>query len=589
MTVKSVIDIQVNDEAFKTFHALFQKYKAQADKVPDAWKEVNQQTAATASNFGDMVAAMMAQATLQDTLDRKSREADKRQKAAETRQGKFWRELKTNSKAVAGNIKDATVSLLKWSSITTVVSGLLGAGGLYGIDRLALGVGAGRRSALGVGTSYGAQKAFETDFGRLVDPGAVLSGVSESLHDVTKRWQLLAAGVSSGAIATGDSGVVGADLLSSVKKLVDRTPSGQLQQLSDSRGLGQFFSLQDLVRLKATSGEEFATQQAAFRRDSVSFGLGNDTQRRMQDFATQLSRAGTKIETVFVKGLDPLVPSLTKLSDSIANAVGTLLDGIKPADIQALGTGIEDFAKYLSSPGFKENVKDFTTDIGTLAHTIADALHALGAHTVKDAAFGAAAGFALGGPGGAAVGAAIGGAVGSLRDGRDPNAGPSPFTDSRPNRPFHWYDPGSYRSRDGGLGAFGNNNPGNIRNPNGLGFRAFESPEAGVRGVADQLLRYEYAKKWGHLDTIAKIIATYAPKADGNDVASYIKDVTQRTGFGANEHLELSDKSTLAKLTSAILGHENRNGKKYTPSAVVTILNNTGGSAVVQTAQAARQ
>ena len=444
MAVKSVIEVEVDDGAFKTFKALFDQYKAQAAEMPEAWAKVGAETGKASSNFGDMVAAMMAQATLADALATKQRKA----REESEKSGRAWRNLKSDTKAVASNILDATKSLMKWGAILEVAGGLLGAGGIWGIDRLASGVSDARRSSLGVGTGYGSQKAFETDFGRFVDPNSMLSGVNEALHDVRKRWMLSTAGASAASIASGDSGAVGASLLENVKKLVDRTPANQLQQLSDSRGLGQFFSLQDLVRLRAMSGSELSDQARAYGRDSKSFGLSDATARKWADLDSQLTRAGTKIKTVLIDGLTPLTPSLSHLSDSFAKAVGTFLGVGDPVRMKKIGDSLDKFATYIGSDDFQKDVKSFAADVGTLADAVRDALHDLGKNSFQDALFGAGAGFLMGGPGGAVVGGVIGYGVGRARDGVVPN-GPGDR-----NRPSKWYDPGSWMSRDGGVLAF---------------------------------------------------------------------------------------------------------------------------------------
>ena len=415
MAVKSVIDVQVNDEAFSTFKALFDKYKEHADSLPGVWAEVGRETKVASLSFGDMVAAMMAQAALAETLEKRQREAS----VATDKAGRTWRDIAKSSKTVAGNVLDATKSLLKWASLTGLVTGLLGGGGLLGIDELALGVASSRRSSLGLGLGYGEQKAFETDFGRFVDPNSFLSGVSTSLHDVSKKWALRTAGVSEATIEGGDTGAVGAELLASVKALVDKTPANELANVATSRGLDQFFTLQDLVRLKGSSADEIADQEREYRNDSKSFGLTPDATRKWQDFSTQLSRAGTKIQTVLVEGLTPLTPALSRLSDSFAKALGTFLGVADPARMKKIADGIDSFAKYIGSDKFQTDVHDFATNIALLAEKVADIVDKLGGHAVRSTAeaatFGAVAGGAIGGllagPGGIVIGAEIGGAA----------------------------------------------------------------------------------------------------------------------------------------------------------------------------------
>lgn len=624
MAVKSVIDIQVNDEAFSTFKALFDKYREQAGELPGVWAEVGKETKVASLSFADMVAAMMAQATLAETLEKRQRAAA----TASEKGGRAWKSLARDTKEAAKNILSATTALLKWSGITGIVSGLIGAGGLYGLDELALGVGAGRRSALGLGLGYGESKAFETDFGRFVDPNSFLSGITESLHDVRKKWMLTVAGASPDAVASGDAGAVGASLLESVKKLVDRTPANQLQQLSDSRGLGQFFSLQDLVRLRATPAAELADQERAYRTDSRSFGLTDETQRKWADFATQLTRAGNTIKTVLIDGLTPLTPSIAHLSDSFAKAVGTFLGVGDPVRMKTISDGIERFATYVGSNEFQKDVKDFASDVGTLADAIASALHALGKHSFQDTLFGAASGAAMGavsgafgGPvgivGGAVVGGFTGYTVGRARDGLPSNGhgGLGNPTTGDNDRPARWYDPGSWSSKQGGFLAF----------PGGSAQRGFVSGTEKHYGLPTGLLTgvwgresdfgrdpnsfkensehalgpFQFkpgtAKDYGVTDR-----TNFAQSSDG--AARYLKDLlahyhgevakalaaynwgqghvdkdVARHGADWQSHLPAETAKYVARVLSI--------AKKGAPGARITIENNTGGSAVVAASQ----
>ena len=116
--------------------------------------------------------------------------------------------------------------------------------------------------------------------------------------------------------------------------------------------------------------------------------------------------------------------------------------------------------------------------------------------------------------------------------------------------------------------AIYNNNPGNIRTssttwngevPNhGEKFEVFESMPYGIRASV-RILR-TYGKKYG-IDTINKIIDRYAPPEDNNpNNANYARHVSNGSGFGVNEKIDLNDPEVLMKLMRPIFEFEN--GKK---------------------------
>ena len=187
MTVKAVFDIDLRGfDKFSAFGRLYDKYEKALKSTPAAWKLVQEKIDGSRSSFDKLVDSMAA-ANVQTKLREKAQErADQLTRTAADR----WRTIARSTREVAGNIGAATTSLLKWASITGIVSGLIGAGGLFGIDRLALGVAQNRRSALGLGLGYGEQQAFSANFSRLVDPEAFLSGVAGAKFDITKLMEL---------------------------------------------------------------------------------------------------------------------------------------------------------------------------------------------------------------------------------------------------------------------------------------------------------------------------------------------------------------------------------------------------------------
>ncbi len=113
-------------------------------------------------------------------------------------------------------------------------------------------------------------------------------------------------------------------------------------------------------------------------------------------------------------------------------------------------------------------------------------------------------------------------------------------------------------------------------------FQTFGSDIEGIRAAAHQLQLYENRDK---LNTLSGIINKFAPP-DENDTAGYIKAVAARTGIGANDALDPNNKGQLANILSAMALQEDRKANAgLSKEVIITILNNTGGSAVVAASQ----
>lgn len=108
-----------------------------------------------------------------------------------------------------------------------------------------------------------------------------------------------------------------------------------------------------------------------------------------------------------------------------------------------------------------------------------------------------------------------------------------------------------------------NNNPGNIEigsqawqgqvAGNDPRFATFETPEAGIRALAKNLITYQ--DKHG-LNTVEGIIGRWAP-AKENQTGAYVQAVAKEIGVKPSDPINVRDPATLAKLTGAIIRHEN--------------------------------
>jgi hypothetical protein len=99
------------------------------------------------------------------------------------------------------------------------------------------------------------------------------------------------------------------------------------------------------------------------------------------------------------------------------------------------------------------------------------------------------------------------------------------------------------------------------------GFAQFATAGDGIRAIANQLRLYVKRDK---LDTIDKIIAKYAPAGDKNDVGAYARHVSKLTGIKRDAKIDANDPVVIAKVVAAITKHEGR--KAYSSDEVLRII-----------------
>ncbi|HHF9144081.1 TPA: lytic transglycosylase [Escherichia coli] len=107
-----------------------------------------------------------------------------------------------------------------------------------------------------------------------------------------------------------------------------------------------------------------------------------------------------------------------------------------------------------------------------------------------------------------------------------------------------------------------NNNPGNLNfagqagaeleRPGGR-FARFETAFDGLRALSRQLVLYAGRG----INSVEKIISTWAPASDNNNTAAYIQAVSQRLGVNPQAALNINDPQTMSALMSSIIHHEN--------------------------------
>lgn len=384
MVAKSIVDIDVNDDKFVSFMEKFKEYQAALEELPEAWRglahgatDATKETA-KAKAEGDLLAKAFSDGasailTINSGLDRLTESLDRANKSQEdfnkkTRSSKgFLSDATKDAKSLAGHIRDATTSLLSWGGIVGLFTGVLGVGGLFGLNRLAATTGSQRFTSLGIGTSIGALDSTAINYQKaLGNPTVTLGAIRDSQMDLSKRWQFQAMGINN---PDQDPAKLLPQMIRNARDIFVK--NGSTLQGANAYGLTNFFSLDDLNRFKNMSDEEIDAMERRAQKDAKLLQITDQQARQWQDFNVQLDYSGQSIRNTFVRGLGPLTPQLSKLSDALAGAIDTVLQSPELGKwIDGLAGGIERFGNYLASPDFTKDVESFMAGIEKLGALI---------------------------------------------------------------------------------------------------------------------------------------------------------------------------------------------------------------------------
>ncbi|WMJ67159.1 transglycosylase SLT domain-containing protein [Klebsiella variicola] len=384
MVAKSIVDIDVNDDKFVAFMERFREYQSALDDLPEAWRvaavgigESSKQTEKAKGEAKELGAEFNAVAdailTINSGIDRlnanledSNKKQDEFNKKAGQGQG-FINQAKKDAKELAGHIKESTASLLSWGGIVGIFTGVLGVGGLFGINRLAATTGAQRFTSLGLGTSIGALDSTAINYQKaLGNPAGTLGAIRDSQMDLSKRWTFQAMGINN---PDQDPAKLLPQMIRNARDIF--VQNGSTLQGAQAHGLTNFFTLDDLNRFKNMSDEEITAMEKRAQQDARMLQITDQQARQWQDFNVQLDYSSQSIRNTFVRGLGPLTPQLSKLSDALSGAIDTVLKSPELGKwIDALAGGIERFGNYLASPTFKSDVESFMSGVERLGRVI---------------------------------------------------------------------------------------------------------------------------------------------------------------------------------------------------------------------------
>ncbi|EMH2077730.1 hypothetical protein NO938_003013 [Citrobacter freundii] len=603
MAAKSIIEVDVNDEKFLSFMEKFNEYQAALEDLPEAWRASAQGIGDTAREtskasseaegmtkaFLDGVDALNMMVNNLDRINTSLDDANKRQSDLNKKtagSSSIFGKLKKDSKEFAGHIKDATVNLLSWGGIVGLFTGVLGAGGLFGLNRLASTASAQRFTSMGLNTSIGALDSTAINYQRAVsNPTATLGAIRDTQADLSQRWKFQAMGINNPDRSPDQ---LLPEMIRAARSIFTQT--GGTLQGANAYGLTSFFSIDDLNRFKNMSDAEIDAMEKRAKRDAQLLQITDEQARQWQDFNIQLDYSSQSIKNTFIRGLGPLTPGLTKLSDALSGAIDTVIQSPELGKwIDGLAGGIQRFGDYLASPDFKNDVENFMVKVEKLGKVIGKVVDWIIGKTDTT---------------GIIDGVKSESTILNANPVTDPKTGKT-YTPGSEDDPHVWgWLKGVKRFFSGGdiapvdplpanVNAKGRtiadrfNNPGNLRwaegyetsNTKSGKFAVFPTLDEGVLAATKQLQIYGQSGT----NTVRDIVSKWAPSNE-NNTEEYIRHVVRSTKFNENEKLNLNDPYVLAKLISAMASKEGA-GSRVTEDRVIQIYNNTGGNAIVTGSQ----
>lgn len=123
-------------------------------------------------------------------------------------------------------------------------------------------------------------------------------------------------------------------------------------------------------------------------------------------------------------------------------------------------------------------------------------------------------------------------------------------------------------------GPVKNNNPGNIRNTGGPGFKVYATPEEGLSDMSRLLSVYQ--DKYG-LNTVEGIISRWAPPTENNTPA-YIGMVADALGVSPTDQINVNDPAIKQKLMAAMIQVEH-GAQPFTPDQLLAAAGGAPGAA----------
>jgi hypothetical protein len=369
---KSIIEVEIKDGAWKRFQRQVESHRKNLAEMPHQWGAIGKAMRKTADEGARIIARIKEQVRVL--------------KETKTISGKITLALKGVDRTLtsigrktsnwARHLKDVTKSILSWVPVFGIISGLMGAGGLFGLSRLAASVTQGSITAAGAGSTYGGAKAAGISYApALGGEGAVtslLNRVAEEQRSGGVMFRRL--GMSEAQWkGKGSSDVLG-PLLQAIQRKYKEGPEATAKLRMEAFAPGI-----DFATIMRTAKMNIGAMQREYEARKHLLDLSQGTQDSWMRFHRALETAGERLQNIFARALGgKLLSAIERFTNGLLRAASILMNSPLIRNmIAGAGKSLETGAKYLTSQEFQTDFKGFLTnmsDIVDALSVIADSL-----------------------------------------------------------------------------------------------------------------------------------------------------------------------------------------------------------------------
>ena len=364
MATKSVIQIELDDAPWKNFQKEFKAHTELLNKLPGQWGAVGKSISGLSGAAGRFTASIAKAATEFKKADTSSGKLLVALRSAD----KVTTSLARNTFNLARNLAEATKSLLSWGALTGLISGVLGAGGLFGITRMNQGVAERSGEAKRTNSTYNGSAAVDVAYGALADTNAMMEKINESKQsggvDLMKleRYGLK----TSDWKDQKDTSKIVYPLLAALQKMQQTAPEGIKKYFAETFASG-FMTFPQLTGLgNETKLDSMRELEGKARKDTY---ISPQNQANAAEFLRIMKLQSESLTTIFMNAVGgKLNKPLEHLGASFVNLIRK---GVNSKEVEGLinatAKGVDQFASYLESGKFSSDLKDFVTGIQQFA------------------------------------------------------------------------------------------------------------------------------------------------------------------------------------------------------------------------------